>query len=144
GDTPALYYAQAAWAFKNGNPDQGNDWIVSAKKIYSPTLNIVFADSFYDVGWLTHPTEAAPPTAALAQANASPPAATPAMRMGQAEAIPAPVIAEGPAAGAAVAKAAVAATTATPLETKPTPTSAPSAVAASSPVSAPSVAAKQP
>ncbi|HEX4631099.1 MAG TPA: tetratricopeptide repeat protein [Chthoniobacterales bacterium] len=52
GDTPALYYAQAAWEFKHNNATKANDWIVSAKKIYSPALNLVFADSFYDVGWL--------------------------------------------------------------------------------------------
>src|SRR4051794_24098120 len=52
GDTPALYYAQAAWEFKHNNPVKANDWIASAKKIYSPALNMVFADSFYDVGWL--------------------------------------------------------------------------------------------
>src|SRR5437868_1216199 len=52
GDTPALYYAQAAWEFKHNNAAKANDWIVSAKKIYSPALNMVFADSFYDVGWL--------------------------------------------------------------------------------------------
>ncbi|HKP92937.1 MAG TPA: tetratricopeptide repeat protein [Chthoniobacterales bacterium] len=52
GDTPALYYAQAAWEFKHNNTAKANDWIVSARKIYSPALNLVFADSFYDVGWL--------------------------------------------------------------------------------------------
>jgi Flp pilus assembly protein TadD len=52
GDTPALYYAQAAWEFKHNNAAKANDWIVSARKIYSPALNFVFADSFYDLGWL--------------------------------------------------------------------------------------------
>src|SRR3954470_23428487 len=52
GDTPALYYAQAAWEFKHNNPVKGNDWIASAKKIYSASLNGVFADSFYDLAWL--------------------------------------------------------------------------------------------
>ena len=52
GDTPALYYAQAAWEFKHNNPVKANDWIASAKKIYSASLNGVFADSFYDLGWL--------------------------------------------------------------------------------------------
>ncbi len=52
GDTPALYYAQAAWEFKHNNAPKANDWIVSARKIYSPALNYVFADSFYDLGWL--------------------------------------------------------------------------------------------
>lgn len=52
GDTPALYYAQAAWEFKHNNGAKANDWIVSARKIYSPALNFVFANSFYDLGWL--------------------------------------------------------------------------------------------
>jgi tetratricopeptide (TPR) repeat protein len=79
GDTPALYYAQAAWEFKHNNPVKGNDWITSAKKIYSASLNGVFADSFYDLGWLQSPatggspgpaTEAA--VVASAQTEASP------------------------------------------------------------------------
>src|SRR5260370_13472256 len=49
GDTPALYYAQAAWEFKHNNPTKATDWITSAKKIYSPALNLVFSDYFYDL-----------------------------------------------------------------------------------------------
>jgi tetratricopeptide (TPR) repeat protein len=52
GETPALYYAQAAWAFEHANPERGNDWVASARKIYSPALNLIFAHSFYDLGWL--------------------------------------------------------------------------------------------
>ena len=52
GETPALYYAQAAWAFEHANPEGGNDWVASARKIYSPALNLIFAHSFYDLGWL--------------------------------------------------------------------------------------------
>lgn len=59
GDTPALYYAQSAWEFTHNNPTKGTDWIASAKKIYSPALNIVFADAFYDLGWLESPAIAA-------------------------------------------------------------------------------------
>src|SRR3982750_1507513 len=79
GDTPALYYAQAAWEFKHNNPVKANDWVASAKKIYSTSLNGVFADSFYDLGWLQSPaigstpgpsTEAA--AIASAQTEASP------------------------------------------------------------------------
>jgi Flp pilus assembly protein TadD len=62
GDTPALYYAQAAWEFKHNNASKANDWIVSARKIYSPALNMVFADSFYDLGWLQQNVAAAPVT----------------------------------------------------------------------------------
>ena len=67
GDTPALYYAQAAWEFKHANPAKGNDWVTSARKIYSPALNGVFSDSFFDLGWLQTPTEE--PTTAVAEAN---------------------------------------------------------------------------
>ncbi|HEX4666550.1 MAG TPA: tetratricopeptide repeat protein [Chthoniobacterales bacterium] len=96
GDTPALYYAQAAWNFQHGDPEQGNDWVASAHKLYSPPLNIVFADSLYDFGWLKQEgAENTVPTAALAQANASPQKEpTPEMRLGQAEPIPAPSIAK--------------------------------------------------
>src|SRR5438876_381062 len=55
GDTPALYYAQAAWEFKHNNPEKAADWTASATKIYSPALNTVFADAFYDVGWIQSP-----------------------------------------------------------------------------------------
>ena len=79
GDTPALYYAQAAWEFKHSNPEKAADWTASAKKIYSPALNSVFADAFYDVGWMQSPEAAAAPEPALdtgsaiaAQAEGSP------------------------------------------------------------------------
>jgi len=64
GDTPALYYAQAAWEFKHNNPNKATDWITSAKKIYSPALNVVFADAFYDLGWMQSPSLAASPAPA--------------------------------------------------------------------------------
>ena len=110
GETPALYYAHAAWEYKHGNRDQGNDWVRSARKIYSPPLNIVFADSFYDLGWLKKPeaTEV-PPGAALAQANATPPnESAPAMRLGQADSLPAPVISGQPTSSAEAAEVAAA------------------------------------
>jgi tetratricopeptide (TPR) repeat protein len=64
GDTPALYYAQAAWEFKHNNPNKATDWITSAKKIYSPALNGVFADAFYDLGWMESPALAGSPAPA--------------------------------------------------------------------------------
>ena len=79
GDTPALYYAQAAWEFKHNNPNKATDWIASAKKIYSPSLNGLFSDSFYDLGWLQSPALAGSPAPATeaaaamaAQSEASP------------------------------------------------------------------------
>lgn len=103
GDTPALYYAQAAWEFKHGRAEEGNDWVTSARKIYSPALNIVFADSFYDLGWL-HATNAgsAPATSALAQANATPATGPkPEMRFSQTENTQPPEVSETTAPGAA-------------------------------------------
>jgi len=74
GDTPALYYAQAAWEFQHNNPEKAADWTGSANKIYSSALNSVFADAFYDVGWMQRPAAATMPTPAFdtAQAEGSP------------------------------------------------------------------------
>ena len=69
GDTPALYYAQAAWEFKNNNTGKATDWVTSARKIYSPALNGVFSDSFYDLGWLQSPAIAASPAPMIADAG---------------------------------------------------------------------------
>src|SRR6266404_1375923 len=74
GDTPALYYAQAAWEFQHNNPEKAADWTGSANKIYSSALNSVFADAFYDVGWMQRPPAETMPTPAFdtAQAEGSP------------------------------------------------------------------------
>lgn len=69
GDTPALYYAQAAWEFKNNNAPKANDWVTSARKIYSPALNGVFSESFFDLGWLQSPALAASPAPMVAEAS---------------------------------------------------------------------------
>ena len=98
GDTPALYYAQAAWEFKHNNPTKATDWITSAKKIYSPALNVVFADFFYDLGWLQSPV--------LATSTAPAAEAATALTEGQTESSPA--IEPSPIPGAAAAKGKVA------------------------------------
>src|SRR5437868_1304526 len=94
GDTPALYYAQAAWEFKHNNPTKATDWITSAKKIYSPALNVVFADSFYDLGWMQSPALATSPA----------PAAEAATALAEAHTESSPAIEPSPIPGAAVAK----------------------------------------
>src|SRR5438094_1508322 len=94
GDTPALYYAQAAWEFKHNNPTKATDWITSAKKIYSPALNIVFADSFYDLGWMQSPALTTSPA----------PAAEAATALAEAQTESSPAIEPSPIPGAAVAK----------------------------------------
>ncbi len=104
GDTPALYYAQAAWEFKHNNPTKANDWIASAKRIYSSSLNGLFADSFYDLGWLQSPALAGSPApaneaaAALAAQTESSPAIEPSPIPGttvaaKGKAVPAPTVA---------------------------------------------------
>ena len=69
GDTPALYYAQAAWEYKHNNAQKAEDWTNSANKIYSPALNGVFADAFYDVGWLQRPAGTTAPAVAFDTGN---------------------------------------------------------------------------
>ena len=71
GDTPALYYAQAAWEYKHNNAQKAEDWTNSANKIYSPALNGVFADAFYDVGWLQRPEGTTTPAVAFDAGNAA-------------------------------------------------------------------------
>src|SRR5947207_6364803 len=70
GDTPALYYAQAAWEYKHNNAEKAADWTASAKKIYTPALNNVFADAFYDVGWMQTAEIAVAPAPAFDSASA--------------------------------------------------------------------------
>src|SRR3989440_2494960 len=98
GDTPALYYAQAAWEFKHNNPSKATDWITSAKKIYSPALNVVFADSFYDLGWMQSPALATSPA----------PAAEAATALAEAQTEASPAIEPSPIPGAASTKGKVA------------------------------------
>src|SRR5437763_5178608 len=43
GETPSLYYAQAAWEFQHNNPEKANDWITSARKIYPLASNDLYA-----------------------------------------------------------------------------------------------------
>jgi len=69
GDTPALYYAQAAWEYKHNNAEKAADWTGSANKIYSPALNSVFADAFYDVGWMQRPEGSTAPAVAFDTSN---------------------------------------------------------------------------
>src|SRR6058998_2696002 len=69
GDTPALYYAQAAWEFQHNNAEKAADWATSANKIYSSALNNVFADPFYDVGWLQRPEGSTAPAVAFDTSN---------------------------------------------------------------------------
>jgi tetratricopeptide (TPR) repeat protein len=62
GDTPALYYAQAAWEFQHSKEDKANDWIASARKIYPLAANAAYGSGFYDLGWLKSAAAVSSPT----------------------------------------------------------------------------------
>ncbi|MGI8430786.1 MAG: hypothetical protein ACR2MW_00630, partial [Chthoniobacterales bacterium] len=50
--TPALYYAQAAWNFQHGNAKQATQWVDSAKKLFSEEANSEFAPTLLDLSSL--------------------------------------------------------------------------------------------
>ncbi len=58
--TPNYYFAQAALAFQKGDRQEAQTWLSSADRIYRPQLNRLYADSFFEVGWIEKPE--APPT----------------------------------------------------------------------------------
>jgi hypothetical protein len=79
-ESPALYYAQAAWAFQHGNPKQGNNWVANASNLYSAELNRAFAAPFSDLGWInnvTAPSGSAMPAPEAVQNVSTKPEATP-------------------------------------------------------------------
>jgi Flp pilus assembly protein TadD len=99
--SPALYYAQAAWAFQHGNPKQGKNWVANASNLYSAELNRAFAAPFSDLGWVnnaTAPSGPAMPVGAVVQnvpgkpETTSDAAATPAKPAGNES--PAPAVAQ--------------------------------------------------
>src|ERR1700731_1469356 len=51
-DTPAVHYANAAIALQHKNTKEAKDWMVAAEKNFSPQLNKLFFESFYEGGWL--------------------------------------------------------------------------------------------
>ncbi len=59
-DSPALYYAQAALALRRKDVQEAKEWMATAAKEYSPQLNRLFTESFYEVGWLPKPKDATP------------------------------------------------------------------------------------
>lgn len=50
-ESPALYYAQAAWAYEHGNMAQGEDWVANANNLFSAEMNRDFATPLADLGW---------------------------------------------------------------------------------------------
>lgn len=50
--TPAYYYAQAAWSFAHGKNAEGQKWIKGASKIFPPQAESWFARPLYELGWI--------------------------------------------------------------------------------------------
>jgi tetratricopeptide (TPR) repeat protein len=50
--TPAYYYAQAAWSFAHGKSAEGQKWIKGASKIFPPQAEAWFARPLYELGWI--------------------------------------------------------------------------------------------
>ena len=50
-ESPAYYFAQAAWEFAHGNDSSAQKWIATAREIFAPPLLAWFARPFYDLGW---------------------------------------------------------------------------------------------
>jgi len=59
-ETPAYYFAQAAWEFAHGNESSAKKWLATAHKIFPPDLFAWFARPLYDLGWLKE--KPSPPT----------------------------------------------------------------------------------
>jgi tetratricopeptide (TPR) repeat protein len=59
-ETPAYYFAQAAWEFAHGNESSAKKWLSTAHKIFPPDLFAWFARPLYDLGWIK--TKPPPPT----------------------------------------------------------------------------------
>jgi serine/threonine protein kinase/tetratricopeptide (TPR) repeat protein/ketosteroid isomerase-like protein len=74
GDTPAFYYAHAAWEFRRNDASIAKQWLDSARDQYSAELNLVFADPLSDAGWLNpaHDVESTFSPSATPTATAAP------------------------------------------------------------------------
>ena len=61
-DSPALYYSNAAIAFQHANQKEAEKWMDAADKQFPAPLNKLYAESFYEVGWLQRPPGESHPT----------------------------------------------------------------------------------
>ncbi len=51
-DTPAYYFAHAAWEFANDQRNEAQSWIQSAGRIFPPHKSVIYAETLEDLGWL--------------------------------------------------------------------------------------------
>lgn len=55
GETPAYYFAHAAWEFHRGDRAIAKQWLDSVPLAYSHDLTLVFVKPLYDIGWAPLP-----------------------------------------------------------------------------------------
>lgn len=51
-DSPAYYFAQAALCYDKDDREEGDGWLLSARRIYPQPLNDVYKDSLVEAGWI--------------------------------------------------------------------------------------------
>jgi tetratricopeptide (TPR) repeat protein len=51
-ETPAYYYAQAAWAFAQANKREARKWMRTAADIFDDRTTAWFARPFFELGWI--------------------------------------------------------------------------------------------
>ncbi len=69
GDTPSYYFDNAGWEFAHENPDEAKKWLGRADWTFGPDKCALFADSFYEIGWMKRPeVKKEPPVPASATA----------------------------------------------------------------------------
>lgn len=61
GNSPAYYFAQAAWCFHFKKEQEANSYIASSISIFPPESNNLFAETLVDLGWLKPATPRANP-----------------------------------------------------------------------------------
>jgi tetratricopeptide (TPR) repeat protein len=72
-DTPAFYYANAAWEFTRGNSAEGKAWVDRGNWVFSKEKAQNFAESLIQLGWIERP--APPPKKAVAATELTEPTA---------------------------------------------------------------------
>lgn len=51
-DTPAYYFAHAAWDFAHERRTEAEGWVKSASRIFKPHENLIYAETLEELGWL--------------------------------------------------------------------------------------------
>lgn len=51
-NTPAYYYAHAAWEYSHRNTKEAASWVQSSARIFPPHVNLIYAETLEDLGWL--------------------------------------------------------------------------------------------